>query len=166
MENLPVPLRASTGLLHDPEGFMTYTFHLLNAWIAYSCREFSECMTLMHWRLIRAKVWVDEVLLARYKTTDVENHFQLCHNVETETQSGPSALTNLARQRIFRTYDTYAVKANKGLRVVFLARYDSTAVFSVATMCGQRHKVDLQCSNFTSPKSTHWKSSDILAARP
>jgi hypothetical protein len=44
MENLPDPVRTSTG----PKGFMTYTFHLLNARVAYLRRKFSELMTLMH----------------------------------------------------------------------------------------------------------------------
>jgi hypothetical protein len=54
-------------------------------------------MTLMHWRLIRAYGLLGEVFLERYESAHVEYCLQRCHNVQRETQSGPSVLTLLPR---------------------------------------------------------------------
>jgi hypothetical protein len=54
-------------------------------------------------------------------------------------------------QRIVRTYDTYALKANKGLRLgrlsIFSKRLAHRRCISVSALpqCADRDKVDLQC---------------------
>jgi hypothetical protein len=82
---------------------------------------------------------------------------------------------NIPAQGIIRTYDTYVLKANKGLRLgwqmilrkIPVHRY--WKVFSTLPQCADRYtKSTFSVDTFTSPKSTHWKNSNIqvLATHP
>ena len=80
---------------------------------------------------------------------------------------------NIPAQGILRTYDTYALKANKGLSLGwrFILRkirvHRCWKVFSALPQCADRHtKWTFSVDTFNSPKSTHWKNSNILATRP
>jgi hypothetical protein len=80
---------------------------------------------------------------------------------------------NIPAQRIWRTYDTYALKANKGLRLGWrsilrkIPVHRCWKVFSALPQCADRDtKWTFSVDTFTSTKSTHWKNSNILATCP
>ena len=82
-------------------------------------------------------------------------------------------MNNIPAQRILRTCDTYALKANNGLRLgrqsIFtqILVHRCLKVFSALPQCADKDtKWTFSVDTFTSTKSTHWQSSNILANRP
>jgi len=80
---------------------------------------------------------------------------------------------NIPAQRILITYDTYALKVNKGLRLGWrsilwkIRVHRCWKVFSALPQCADRDtKWTFNVDTFTSTKSTHWKNSNILATQP
>ena len=80
---------------------------------------------------------------------------------------------NITAQRILRTYDTYALKANKGLRLGWRSIlrkmwvHRCWKVFSMLPQCADRDtKWIFSVDTFTSTKSTHWQNSNKPVTHP
>jgi len=80
---------------------------------------------------------------------------------------------NIPAQRILRNCDTYAVKANKGLRLGWqsilrkILVHRCWKVFSALPQCADRDtNWTFSVDTFISTKSTHWQNSNELASRP
>ena len=80
---------------------------------------------------------------------------------------------NITAQRILRTYDTYALKASKGLRLGWRSIlrkiwvHRCWKVFSALPQCADRDtKWIFSVDTFTSTRSTHWQNSTKPATRP
>ena len=78
----------------------------------------------------------------------------------------------ITMQRILRTYDTYALKANKGLRLGWRSIlrkiwvHGCWKVFSALPQCADRDtKWIFSVDTFTSTKNTHWQNSNKPATR-